>query len=166
MHCLFIGNEYNQTAILTNNRFDPEKFASVGPAWFSASNALSLITNNLAMGATSVQYVISLVPQCVVMTMVEYSVFLFYWPELKPFFRAMNPWNNDTVVTHDEHYEKMKVYKKVPKIWFIGLLAGAYAVAQATNYTEHSDFNWWSLTVVSYSYPHLDTLTMTTYARP
>ncbi|KIM91664.1 hypothetical protein PILCRDRAFT_810948 [Piloderma croceum F 1598] len=123
------GNEYNQTAILTNNRFDPEKFASVGPAWFSASNALSLITNNLAMGATSVH------------------VFLFYWPELKPFFRAMNPWNNDTVVTHDEHYEKMKVYKKVPKIWFIGLLVGAYAVAQATNYTGHSDFNWWSLTV-------------------
>jgi hypothetical protein len=56
--CLFIGNEYNQTAILTNNRFDPEKYAAVGPAWFSATNALGLITNNLAMGATSVQYVI------------------------------------------------------------------------------------------------------------
>jgi hypothetical protein len=63
----------------------------------------------------------------------------------------MNPWNKDADVTHDEHYEKMKVYKKVPKIWFLGLLLCAYGVAQATNYTGHSDFSWWSLTVVSYS---------------
>lgn len=127
---VIIGTEYNQTAILTNNRFDPVKYEAIGPAWFSATNALSLITNNLAMGATTVH------------------VFLFYWKELQPFLVSMNPFNKTTVITHDEHYEKMKVYKKIPKSWFLVLLVAAYAVAQATNYTGHSDFNWWMLTVV------------------
>ncbi|KAE9393910.1 hypothetical protein BT96DRAFT_999001 [Gymnopus androsaceus JB14] len=28
------GNQYNQTAILTKNKFDPVKYAEVGPAFF------------------------------------------------------------------------------------------------------------------------------------
>jgi OPT family oligopeptide transporter len=124
------GGEYNQTLILTNNRFDPDKYAAVGPAWFSATNALGLITNNLAMGATTVH------------------VFLFYWAELQPFFRAMNPWNKTSTITHDEHYEKMKIYKPIPRWWFVATLLVAFAMAQATDYTGHSDFSWWMLIVI------------------
>lgn len=66
-------------------------------------------------------------------------------------------------------------YKKVPRWWyvvvssirptqtadiltrcgvltknrFVALLVVAYAMAQATDYTGHSHFSWWALTVVS-----------------
>lgn len=81
------------------------------PAYFSATNALYFITANLAMGAT-----IS-------------HVTLFYWDQLLPFFRMLNPWNKTSTVTHDEHFTAMKRYPKVPRWWFLALLASAYAMA-------------------------------------
>ncbi|KAF5386288.1 hypothetical protein D9757_008621 [Collybiopsis confluens] len=126
----FISNPYNQTAILTNNKFDPVKFESVGPAYFSSTNALYYITANLAMGATLVH------------------VILFYRPQLMPFVRALNPWNKTATIVHDEHYIVMKRYTKVPRWWFLVLLAIAYGMAQATDYTGHSHFSWWQLTVI------------------
>ncbi|KAJ4478642.1 OPT oligopeptide transporter protein-domain-containing protein [Lentinula edodes] len=124
------GNQYNQTAILTNNKFDPVKYAEIGPAWFSSTNALYFITANLAMGATITH------------------VALFYWDELLPFFLALNPWNKTAHIIHDEHYLVMKRYQKVPRYWYLCLLAIAYGMAQATNYTGHSNFTWWQLTVI------------------
>ncbi|KAF9074600.1 OPT oligopeptide transporter protein-domain-containing protein [Rhodocollybia butyracea] len=114
------GNQYNQSAILTNNKFDQAKFEAIGPAYFAASNALYFITANLAMGATL----------------------------LKPFVRALNPWNKTVTIVHDEHYIVMKRYEKVPRWWFVALLVAAYAMAQATDYTGDSHFTWWQLTVV------------------
>ncbi|KAF8824364.1 hypothetical protein HHX47_DHR8000136 [Lentinula edodes] len=84
------SNQYNQTAILTNNKFDPAKFEQIGPAYFSSTNALYFITANLAMGATLVHVV------------------LFYHDQLMPFIRAFNPWNKTVSVVHDEHYIVMK----------------------------------------------------------
>ncbi|KAE9386719.1 OPT superfamily oligopeptide transporter [Gymnopus androsaceus JB14] len=124
--CIDITEQYNQTAILTDNKFDPVKYAEVGPAYFAATNALYFITANLAMGAT-ISHVIC-----------------FYWNELLPFFRMLNPWNKTVTVTHDEHYTAMKR----PKYWFLSLLAIAYAMAQATDYTGKSNFTWWQLTVI------------------
>lgn len=124
------GSEYNQTLILTDGKFDQAKFDTVGPAYFASTNTLSLITQNMAMGATTVH------------------VFLFYWPEIKPFVMGLNPWNKHVHIVHDEHYEKMKIYKKVPRWWFAALLAVSYAMAQATDYTGHSHFTWWQLTVI------------------
>ncbi|KAE9384031.1 OPT superfamily oligopeptide transporter, partial [Gymnopus androsaceus JB14] len=124
------GNQYNQTAILTKNKFDPVKYAEVGPAFFSATNALYFITTNLAMGATITH------------------VLCFYWKQLLPFFRMMNPWNKSATVMHDEHFTAMKQYSKVPRWWFLTLLAIAYTMAQATDYTGHSNFTWWQLTVI------------------
>ncbi|KAE9400851.1 OPT oligopeptide transporter [Gymnopus androsaceus JB14] len=124
------GNEYNQTAILTDNKFDQAKYDQVGPAYFSSTNALYFITANLAMSATLVH------------------VILFYGEQLKPFIYAMNPWNKNVTVVHDEHYIVMKRYDKVPRYWFLLLLAAAYAIAQATDYTGHSNFSWWQLTVI------------------
>ncbi|KIK64985.1 hypothetical protein GYMLUDRAFT_240324 [Collybiopsis luxurians FD-317 M1] len=124
------GDQYNQTAILTNNKFDKAKFEEIGPAYFAASNALYFITANLAMGATLVH------------------VILFYRPQLMPFVRALNPWNKTSTIVHDEHFLVMKRYKKVPKWWFLTLLVIAYAMAQATDYTGHSHFSWWQLTVI------------------
>jgi len=48
------GAEYNQTALLTDNVFDPVKYEQIGPAWFSATNALFLIVDNLSIGAALV----------------------------------------------------------------------------------------------------------------
>lgn len=124
------GGEYNQSAVLTNNVFDPVKFAEVGPAFFSATNVLNLITSNLAMSATAVH------------------VFLFYWDEIKPFFQSFNPWSKTNVIIHDEHYTAMKRYKRIPRWWWGALLAVAYGMAQATDYTGHSHFTWWQLTVI------------------
>jgi hypothetical protein len=45
----------------------------------------------------------------------------------------------------------MKVYSKVPRWWFGVLLAVSYAMAQATDYTGHSHFTWWQLTIVRLS---------------
>jgi hypothetical protein len=42
----------------------------------------------------------------------------------------------------------MKVYSKVPRWWFGVLLAVSYGIAQATDYTGHSHFTWWQLTIV------------------
>ncbi|KAH9919812.1 OPT oligopeptide transporter protein-domain-containing protein [Fomitopsis serialis] len=91
------GSEYNQTALLTNGRFDPEKFEKLGPAYFSATNALGLVTANLSLGALS-----------------------------------MNPWNKSVFLVYDVHYEKMKVYKQIPRWWYVIVLIGAYGCAQAT----------------------------------
>ncbi|KAJ6517714.1 OPT oligopeptide transporter [Mycena vulgaris] len=124
------GAEYDQTLILTDGKFDQAKYETVGPAFFAATNTLSLITQNLAMGATTVH------------------VFLFYWPEIKPFVMSLNPWNKHVHIVHDEHYEKMKRYSKVPRWWFGVLLAVSYAMAQATDYTGHSHFTWWQLTII------------------
>ncbi|KAI0345292.1 OPT oligopeptide transporter [Trametopsis cervina] len=124
------GSQYNQTALLTDGRFDPVKYESLGPAYFSATNALYLITSNLSLGA--------------VLT----HVLIWHWDDLKPFFRSLNPWNKIPLVIHDPHYEKMKVYKPIPKWWYYLVLIGAYAIAQATNYTGHSGMPWWTLTVL------------------
>ncbi|KIP12330.1 hypothetical protein PHLGIDRAFT_62013 [Phlebiopsis gigantea 11061_1 CR5-6] len=124
------GAQYNQTALLTNGRFDPVKYEQLGPAYFSATNALYLITSNLSLGA--------------VLT----HVLLWHWDDLKPFFRSFNPWNRTPLVVHDPHYEKIKVYRAIPRWWYFVVLAVAYAIAQATNYTGHSGMPWWTLTVL------------------
>lgn len=77
------GSQYNQTALLTNGRFDPVKYEQLGPAYFSATNALYLITSNLSLGA--------------VLT----HVLLWHWDDLKPLFRSFNPWNKVPVVIND-----------------------------------------------------------------
>ncbi|CAL1705639.1 unnamed protein product [Somion occarium] len=125
------GSQYNQTALLTDGKFDPIKYEQLGPAWFSATNALYLITSNLSLGA------------------VVTHVGLYHWDDLKPFLQSLNPWNKTPMVINDEHYEKMKVYKPIPRWWFLGILIAAYAIAQATNYTGHSGLPWWALTVLA-----------------
>ncbi|KIJ29321.1 hypothetical protein M422DRAFT_269273 [Sphaerobolus stellatus SS14] len=122
------GTEYNQNAILTDNVFDPVKYAEVGPAYFSASNALFLLVSNLALGS------------CLV------HVFLWHWPSIQGAFTASNL--RGKVDIKDEHHEKMKIYKSVPTWWFIALFAGAYTVAQVTNYKSDSGLPWWALTVL------------------
>ncbi|KAJ7231380.1 OPT oligopeptide transporter [Mycena rebaudengoi] len=123
------GSPYNQSLILTDGKFDPVKYEQ--PAFFSATNALGLITQNLAMGATTVH------------------VFLFYWPEIKPFIIGMNPWSKYKHVVHDEHFERqMKRYERVPRWWFVSLLVVAFAMAQATDYTGHSHFTWWQSIII------------------
>ncbi|KAI0918826.1 hypothetical protein AcW1_009464 [Taiwanofungus camphoratus] len=124
------GSQYNQTALLTDGKFDPVKYAELGPAYFSATNALYLITSNLSLGA--------------VLT----HVLLFNWNDIKPFLLSLNPWNKTEHHVHDAHYEKLKVYKQIPRWWYIAVLIVAYAIAQATNYTGHSGLSWWALTVL------------------
>ncbi|THH31057.1 hypothetical protein EUX98_g3142 [Antrodiella citrinella] len=124
------GTQYNQTALLTNGRFDPAAYAELGPAWFSATNALYLITSNLSLGATVTH------------------VLIYHWRDLAPFVRSLNPWNKVPLVINDEHYEKMKVYKPIPRWWFLIVLVAAYAISQATNYTGHSGMPWWCLTIL------------------
>ncbi|TBU35615.1 OPT oligopeptide transporter [Dichomitus squalens] len=124
------GSQYNQTALLTNGKFDAEKYAELGPAFFSATNALYYMTSNLSLGATFTH------------------VFFWHWQDIKPFLKTFNPWNKEPLVVHDPHYEKMKVYKPVPRWWFLLILVAAYAIAQATNYSAHSGLPWWAVTVV------------------
>jgi len=69
------GTQYNQSLILTDGKFDEAKYAEVGSAWFSSTNALYLVVDNLSVGATLV------------------TAFLFYWPEIKPIFLQLNPWS-------------------------------------------------------------------------
>lgn len=88
------------------------------------------MTSNLSLGATFTH------------------VFFWHWQDIKPFLKTFNPWNKDVYVVHDPHYEKMKVYKPIPRWWYFILLAGAYAIAQATNYEGHSGLPWWALTVI------------------
>ncbi|KAI0669078.1 OPT oligopeptide transporter [Trametes maxima] len=124
------GSQYDQTALLTNGKFDPAKYEQLGPAFFSATNALYLMTSNLSLGATVTH------------------VFFWHWQDIKPFLKTFNPWNKTPLAVHDPHYEKMKVYKQIPRWWYFLLLAVAYAIAQATNYGAHSGLPWWALTVI------------------
>ncbi|KAF8516700.1 OPT superfamily oligopeptide transporter [Hysterangium stoloniferum] len=119
------GTQYNQAAILTNNAFDPVKYAEVGPAYFSASNAWFLLVSNLALGA---------------------CVFLWHWSSIRGAFTASNLRGN--VKIEDEHYEKMKAYKPVPTWWFVALFIGAFIIAQVTNYKGDSGLPWWALIVL------------------
>ncbi|EJT98338.1 oligopeptide transporter [Dacryopinax primogenitus] len=124
------GSQYNQTALLTNGKYDPAKYAELGPAYFSATNALYLITSNLALGAAAVH------------------PWLFYWEAIGPFMRSLNPFNRVPYVVHDPHFEKMKVYKPVPKWWFAAILVIAFGISQATDYTGQSHLPWWTLIVL------------------
>ncbi|PCH35361.1 OPT oligopeptide transporter [Wolfiporia cocos MD-104 SS10] len=124
------GSQYNQTALLSDGRFNATMYEELGPAYFSATNALYLITSNLSLGA------------CVT------HVALYHWNDLKPFVLSMNPWNKKQYLVHDAHYEKMKAYKQIPRWWYTVVLLVAYAIAQATNYTGDSGLPWWALTVL------------------
>ncbi|KAH9936802.1 OPT oligopeptide transporter [Epithele typhae] len=124
------GSQYNQTALLTNGKFDPVKYEQLGPAFFSATNALGLMTANLSLGATFTH------------------VFFWHWQDLLPFLKSFNPWSKTEFIVHDAHFEKMKVYKQLPRWWYFILLAAAYAIAQATNYGAHSGLPWWALTII------------------
>ncbi|KAI0364037.1 OPT oligopeptide transporter [Pilatotrama ljubarskyi] len=124
------GTQYNQTALLTDGKFDPKKYETLGPAFFSATNALYLMTSNLSLGATFTH------------------VFYWHWQDIKPFLKTFNPWNKTPFEVHDAHNEKMKVYKQIPRWWYFALLAVAYAIAQATNYGGHSGLPWWAVTVI------------------
>lgn len=77
---------------------------------------------------------------------------LWHWDDLQPFFRSLNPWNKIPLVVNDpvstvpprlanvdsefscQHYEKMKVYKPIPRWWYFIVLAIAYAMAQASQF--------------------------------
>ncbi|GBE83823.1 OPT oligopeptide transporter [Sparassis crispa] len=124
------GSQYNQTALLTNGKFDPVKYAELGPAYYSVTYALSLITSNLSLAA-----------------MVTH-VGLYHWDDLKPFILSLNPWNRQSFAIHDAHHEKMKAYKQIPRWWYVFVLLAAYGMAQATNYTGRSQLPWWLLTVI------------------
>ncbi|KZT63319.1 OPT superfamily oligopeptide transporter [Daedalea quercina L-15889] len=124
------GTIYDQTAILTNGKFDPVKYAELGPAYLSGTFVWGLISSNLSLGALFTH------------------VCLWHWKDLKPFIQSLNPRSRVEVVVNDPHWEKMKAYKQIPRWWYVLVLIGAYATAQATNYTGHSGLPWWALTVV------------------
>ncbi|KZV74273.1 OPT superfamily oligopeptide transporter [Peniophora sp. CONT] len=122
------GTQYDQAAILTNNAFDAEKYAEVGPAYFSATNAWFLLVSNLALGS------------CLV------HVLLWHWDQIKSGFTLRYLWRPSEI--YDAHYNEMKKYKPVPHWWFIAVLLGSFAAAQATNYKGQSDLPWWALIVL------------------
>ncbi|KAH9939462.1 OPT oligopeptide transporter [Amylocystis lapponica] len=124
------GDQYNQSALLTDGKFDPVKYEALGPAYYSATYALALITSNLSLAA-----------------MVTH-VGLYHWQDLLPFIRTLNPWHKEKYVVHDVHWEKLKAYKQIPRWWYVAVLLVAYAMAQATNYTGNSGLPWWLLTVI------------------
>ncbi|EPS95668.1 OPT oligopeptide transporter [Fomitopsis schrenkii] len=124
------GSVYNQTALLSNGKFNATKYEELGPAYFSATNALYLITSNLSLGALVTH------------------IALYHWSDLKPFVLSMNPWNKTEYLVHDAHWEKMKAYKQIPRWWYFAILVGAYGIAQATNYTGDSGLPWWALTIL------------------
>ncbi|KAH9919872.1 OPT oligopeptide transporter [Fomitopsis serialis] len=124
------GSVYDQTALLSNGKFNATKYEELGPAYFSSTNALYLITSNLSLGA------------------VVTHIALYHWNDLKPFVMSLNPWNKEEYLVHDVHWEKMKAYKQIPRWWYLAILLAAYGIAQATNYTGDSGLPWWALTIL------------------
>ncbi|KAI0063813.1 OPT superfamily oligopeptide transporter, partial [Artomyces pyxidatus] len=122
------GTQYDQSLILTNNAFDPAKYEQQGPAFFSASNAWFLLVSNLALGS------------CLV------HVALWHWPEISGAFKFSHL-RVDTEID-DPHHNEMKKYKNVPHWWFLVVLLGSFAAAQATNYKADSGLPWWTLIVL------------------
>ncbi|KAI0028507.1 OPT superfamily oligopeptide transporter [Vararia minispora EC-137] len=138
------GTQYDQSLILTNNAFDAEKYAQQGPAYFSASNvnvllsflepsdrftqAWFLLVSNLALGS------------CIV------HVLLWHWDQIVDGFKLTYLWRPSNI--DDPHYNEMKKYKDVPHWWFLLVLLGSFAAAQATNYRGNSGLPWWALIVV------------------
>ena len=86
------------------------------PAYFSATNALYLITSNLSLGALVTH------------------IALFHWSDIRPFVLSLDPWNKTEHLVHDAHWEKMKAYKQIPRWWYFIVLAVAYGIAQASKY--------------------------------
>ncbi|KAI0086087.1 OPT oligopeptide transporter [Irpex rosettiformis] len=139
MSAVYYGNLWNakqfqfmSQAIFDSNgwQVDPVKYEQLGPAYFSATNPLYLITSNLSLGA------------------VFTHVLIWHWDDPKPFFRSFNPWNHVPLEIHDPHYRETKIYKQIPRWWYYIVLLGAYAIALATNYTGHSGMPRWTLTVL------------------
>lgn len=143
------GNVYNQSLILdANGDFDKSKYADVGPAYFSATNALFLVVDNLSIGAALVH------------------VFLFNWKDIKPAFAALklgrvknrftSGWRvavfgsgeeEDNGIT-DEHYLVQKRnYKQIPAWWFHFILVAALAMSISTAYAGKSGLPWWMILI-------------------
>lgn len=142
------GNQYNQTLILTDSRFDPSKYEAVGPAYFSATNALFLVVDNLSIGAALVH------------------VALFNWNDIKPALaglelhrlkkRFTSGWrvllfglpDEDISNIQDEHYLVQKRnYKPVPNWWYHFVLVAALAMAISTAYAGKSGLPWWMILI-------------------
>ncbi len=131
------GTEYNQTLILdSNGHFDPTLYEAVGPAYYSATNALFLVVDNLSIGAALVQ------------------VFLWNWKDLAPLvssihlkgmLRPSNPFKGGlksffygageggwTEGIDDEHYQVLsKSTKPIPQWWYTLVLIGAFAMGDS-----------------------------------
>jgi OPT family oligopeptide transporter len=142
------GYKYNQTALLTDGKFDQAKYDVIGPARFSATNALFLMVNNLSIGAALVH------------------VALWHHQDISILFKGIsfggvkarftNGWRyflwgsgeEDNSNVTDEHYLQMLKYKPIPRWWFSLILVGAFAMAQATNYAGKSGTPWWTLIII------------------
>ncbi|KAH8919014.1 OPT superfamily oligopeptide transporter [Atractiella rhizophila] len=119
------GSVFDQTTILTDKfELDEAKLAEVGLPWFSATQTVTAIGNSLSFGATVTHLI------------------LWYWKDIKD---AVIKSRRGTI--EDAHYEKMKVYKEVPYLWYVGLFVASLAIAFATCYTGHSQLPWWGLIV-------------------
>ena len=73
-------------------------------------------------------------------------VLLWHWDQIKSGFTLRYLWQPSEI--EDAHYNEMKKYKPVPHWWFIAVLLGSFAAAQATNYKGQSDLPWWALIVL------------------
>lgn len=119
------GTLFDQLSILDSNfRFDPAKLDVVGLPWFAASQVLTKIGTNLAIGATFTH------------------VFLWYGKDIVDAIRKYRAGDN-----YDPHLEKMKIYSEVPMWWYIVVFVGSFAMAMATVYTSGSGLPWWGLIV-------------------
>ncbi|KAI0071867.1 peptide transporter MTD1 [Panus rudis PR-1116 ss-1] len=119
------GTLYDQLSILDDDlRLDEAKLDAVGLPWFAASQVLTKIGSNMAIGATITH------------------VFIWYGKDIIEVIKRER--RGESV---DPHRQLMKVYPEVPMWWYGIVFLGSFAMAMATIYTGDSQLPWWGLIV-------------------
>ncbi|KAH3662227.1 hypothetical protein OGAPHI_005475 [Ogataea philodendri] len=149
---------YNQTAILTNNIFDPEKFAEQGTPYMTGTYVVYLIATNLSVGATFTHMLLfhrkELGPAFYWIKSIKDKLLNFkelFTVENLKFWKLANRdprLNSDGTlpeVFNDSHMRAMLRYKEVPTWWYALLFVLAFMVALICLYKADSGLPWYML---------------------
>ena len=132
--------QYNHTAILDHNIVRPDALEKQGTPYFSATYAIYLLMNNLAITATITH------------------LLLWNWDDMKKGYSFLSPRNlfscrsqrsqsKNSSEKEDLHYQKMRVYKACPNWWYLAVLVLAIAAGAMCVGAANSTLPWYSFII-------------------
>lgn len=137
---------YNQSAILDHNfELDRTALAREGIPFFTATNAVYLLTTNL--GVTAAVTHIILFNRDTLRNAFDFGSMARYLKNPGLLFSKKDASSDTTPTETDPHYRMMLAYKEVPDWWYLIILVLSTATAIGCIYSLGSTLPWWGFVV-------------------